>query len=62
MYFLLIQGLKNFSFSCISSCCCFFNSSFNVGGTWHIFAGFLLSIMYIGFVSIFTLVRDACFL
>jgi hypothetical protein len=55
MYFLLIQSLQNLSFFRISSVCCFFFSSLNVGRIRHIFAGFLLSIMYIDFYYIFTL-------
>ena len=61
-YFLLIQVLKYFSFSRISNSLCFFKSSFNVGGTGHILASFLLSIIYEGFFSIFTLVIAANFL
>ena len=53
--FLLIQSLQNFSFFCISSACCFFISSLNVGGIRHILTSFLVSIMYIGFFDIFTI-------
>ena len=53
--FLLVQSLQNFSFFCISSACCFFISSLNVGGIRHILASFSVSIMYIGFFDIFTI-------
>ena len=55
MHFLLIQSLQNLSFFRIFSACCFFFSSLNVGRIRHIFASFLLSMMYIGFYYISTL-------